>query len=90
MKSWIGKVSLVNGSTELILVSWGARVCININGERTDFFRTFRGLRQGDPLSPLLFNLVSDALAAMFDSAKREGVLSGLVPNIFPGGITHL
>lgn len=48
------------------------------------------GLRQGDPLSPLLFNLVSDALAAMLDSAKREGVLSGLVSDIFPRGITHL
>lgn len=48
------------------------------------------GLRQGDPLSPLLFNLVSDALAAMLDSAKREGVLSGLVFYIFPRGITHL
>jgi hypothetical protein len=72
-------------------ISWvkscvmGGKVCVNINGERTDFFRTFRGLRQGDPLSPLLFNLVSDALAAMFDSAKKRGVLSGLVPNIFPG-----
>ena len=77
-------------------ISWikscvmGGRVCVNINGERTDFFRTFRGLRQGDPLSPLLFNLVSDALAVMFDSAKRAGVLKGLVPSIFPGGITHL
>lgn len=66
------------------------RVCVNINGERSDFFRTYRGLRQGDPLSPLLFNLVSDALAAIFDNAKRAGILSGLVLEIFPNGITHL
>jgi hypothetical protein len=25
------------------------RVCININGENTSFFRTYKGLRQGDP-----------------------------------------
>lgn len=47
-------------------------------------------LRQGDPLSPLLFNLVSDALAATFDCAKKAGILFGLVPNIFTRGITHL
>jgi hypothetical protein len=70
-------------------VMWD-KVCVNINGERSDFFRTYRGLRQGDPLSPLLFNLVSDALAAMLDSAKRDSILTGLVPGIFPGGITHL
>lgn len=68
----------------------GGKVCVNINGERSNFFRTYRGLRQGDPLSPLLFNMVSDALAVMLDKAKGNGVLTGLVPEIFPGGITHL
>jgi hypothetical protein len=68
----------------------GVKVCVNINGERSNFFRTYRGVRQGDPLSPLLFNMVSDALAVMLDKAKGNGVLTGLVPEIFPGGITHL
>jgi mannosylglycoprotein endo-beta-mannosidase len=39
----------------------GGRVCIDINGERGEYFRTFKGLRQGDPLSLLLFNIVADA-----------------------------
>jgi hypothetical protein len=30
-------------------------VCININGENTSFFRTYKGLRQGNPLLPFSF-----------------------------------
>uniref|UniRef100_J3LGX6 CCHC-type domain-containing protein n=1 Tax=Oryza brachyantha TaxID=4533 RepID=J3LGX6_ORYBR len=68
----------------------GGKVCVNINGNRSQFFGTSRGLRQGEPLSPLLFNLVGDALARMFELAKSNGILSGLVPNLVNGGLTHL
>lgn len=65
-------------------ITEGGRVSINI-----PFFKTHRGLRQGDPLSPLLFNLVGDALAAVLESAKTNGVLEGLVSNLVPRGLTH-
>jgi hypothetical protein len=68
----------------------GGRVGININGEPGKFFNTYKGLRQGDPLSPLLFNLVSDALATMLENAKRAGEIKGLVPHLVEGGVTHL
>jgi hypothetical protein len=34
------------------------RVGINLNGEPENYFRTFKGLRQEDPLSPMFSNLV--------------------------------
>lgn len=68
----------------------GGRVCIDLNGERGEFFRSFKGLRQGDPLSPLLFNLVADALSAMLSRASSAGIIQGLVPHLVDGGLTHL
>ena len=54
------------------------------------FFRRFKGLRQGDPLCPLLFNLVADALSAMLLRACATGMVKGLVPHLVEGGLTHL
>lgn len=68
----------------------GGRVCIDLNGVRGDLFRRFKGLPQGDPLSPLLFNLVADALYAMLSRASAAGVIKVLVPHLFEGGLTHL
>jgi hypothetical protein len=70
--------------------SEGGRVCINKNGENGPYFKTHRGLRQGDPLSPLLFNLAADALAYILDNAKELGLIRGVVPHLIQGGLTHL
>jgi len=66
------------------------KVCINVNGERSEYFRTFRGLSQGDPLSPLLFNLVADALGVMLQSAIDKGHLTGVLNDLIPGGVFHI
>ena len=65
-------------------------MCINVNGENGGYFRTHRGLRQGDPLSPLLFNMAVDSLAYILDRAKDQGYLRGVVPHLIEGGLTHL
>ena len=36
-------------------ISWVVQT-VQVNGHRGKYFRTFLGLRQGDPLSPLMFN----------------------------------
>jgi hypothetical protein len=57
---------------------------IVVNGELTERFFHKRGLRQGDPLSPLLFTIATDVLAHLFALADRERILKSnklLQPN---------
>jgi hypothetical protein len=68
----------------------GGRVAINLNGELGHYFRSYKGLRQGDPLSPLLFNIVADGLSAILNRAAERGVLQGVTPHLVDGGLTHL
>jgi hypothetical protein len=45
-------------------------VRIRVNDDIGYYFQTRKGLRQGDPLSPILFNTVEDMLAIMINRAK--------------------
>jgi hypothetical protein len=47
-------------------------------------------LRQGDPLSPILFNAVVDMLAILINRAKADGQVDGLVPHLVDGGLSIL
>jgi hypothetical protein len=65
---------------------WGIKVNENLGR----YFQTKKGLRQGDPLSPLQFNLVADMLNLLISRAKEGGQFNGLVPHLIEGGISIL
>ncbi|CAO2201417.1 unnamed protein product, partial [Urochloa humidicola] len=58
---------LVTSSTQVLL-----------NGSPGEVIQHRRGLRQGDPLSPMLFILVMDVLSLMVTKASRDGLLQPL------------
>ena len=50
-----------------------ASVSININGSQEGYFKCKRGVRQGDPLSPLLFCIVEEVLIGGISKLVEEG-----------------
>lgn len=63
---------------------------VRINDTNGPYFVGWESLKQGDPLSPLLFNLVADVFSKMLFKAARHGIISGLLPHIIPGGVVSL
>ena len=66
---------------------------ILINGTPHGFFGSSRGLWQCNPLSPLLFVLVMEAVGKMLDKTVHEGCLSGFSVGVSAGRslmVSHL
>ena len=55
-----------------------SNISILINGELANFINSGRGLRQGCPLSPLLFILVMKGLSLSLKKSHLEGKVSGI------------
>ena len=67
--------------------SW-IRTCIStvqfsvlVNGSSADFFGSSRGLRQGDPLSLLLFLVMMEVFSRMVKRMEGAGLISGFKAN---------
>jgi hypothetical protein len=65
---------------------WG----IKINDQVGQNFQTKKDLRQGDSLSPLLFNIVVDMLAILINRAKDECQFNGVVPHLVDDNLSIL
>ena len=61
------------------------RGAVNVNGHLTPFFRLSRGVRQGCPLSPLLYVLVAEVFAVNLRSNPRiQGITFPGVASVSP------
>ena len=55
----------------------GGSICVRINNENSVYFKPGKGLRQGDPLSPIMFNLVVDIFTRMLMKVAKINLVSG-------------
>jgi hypothetical protein len=76
--SWISQI-LNNGT-----------VAVKLNNVMGPYFQSYKGVRHGDPLSPLLFNLVADSLTRMVLKAQQNDLVCGLIDHLIPKGIAIL
>jgi hypothetical protein len=65
-------------------------VGIKVNDSVGHYFQKKKGVREGDPLSPILFNIVVDVLAILIARTKDNSLVRGLVPNLVDDGLSIL
>jgi hypothetical protein len=65
----------------------GGCVAVKVNNDVAMYFQTKKGLRQDDPLSPILFNLLVDMLAIFISKAEQDGQIQGLIPHLIDDGL---
>ncbi|XP_026454411.1 uncharacterized protein LOC113355700 [Papaver somniferum] len=73
----------------LLTMFKSAKLLVMVNGGPCRFFSMHRGLRQGDPLSPILFILMEDVLSRNITNLVNTGQIT---PTVVRNGIypTHL
>jgi retron-type reverse transcriptase len=67
----------------------GGHVGVKIN-DQIQNFQTKKGVRQRDPLSPIIFNIVVDMLEILIKMAKEEGQIIGVIPHLVMMGSRYL
>jgi hypothetical protein len=68
----------------------GGTVSVKMNDLLGPYRKSHKGVRQGDPLSPILFNFVADGLSRMIHRAQTNKLYCGLVDHIVDNGIAVL
>jgi hypothetical protein len=65
-------------------------VAVRLNNKLGPYFQSCKGGRQGDLLSPILFNFAVDCLTGMVIRAQQNLLIIGLVSHLIPRGVAIL
>jgi hypothetical protein len=67
-------------------VASGGTISVKVNNKIGKYIKSFKGVRQGDPLSPILYNFVADCLTGLIHKAQENNLITGLISHIIPKG----
>ncbi|XP_028122358.1 uncharacterized protein LOC114319532 [Camellia sinensis] len=67
-----------------------AKLSVLVNGSPTEEFPPQKGFRQGDPLSPFLFNIAAEGLNILMSRAQQHGLIKGVNVGSSEVLLTHL
>jgi hypothetical protein len=65
-------------------------VGIKVNNDVGHYFQTKTSLRQGDPMSPILFNIVAYMLSILIKRANDDGQINRVIPHLVEDGLSIL
>lgn len=60
-----------------------------VDGSPSPFFKASRGLRQGDPISPILFIIMAKCFGRYMESMVTRGIFKGLQPSSIDHTCSH-
>jgi hypothetical protein len=63
---------------------------VKVNDNIGPYFASYKGVRQGDPFAPTLFNVAVNCLAKMIHTAQQNGLISSLADHVIEGGCSIL
>jgi hypothetical protein len=68
----------------------GGTVSVKLNDLIGPYIKSYKGVRQDDPLLPILFNFVADGITRMIIKAQENNKFCGLIDHIVEKGVTVL
>lgn len=71
------------------MVVTGGNLDVIVNDAMGRNFGNFKGVRQGHPLPPFLFDMVANCLQRMVQLAQETGELVGLIPHLIDRGLLY-
>jgi hypothetical protein len=66
----------------------GGSVAIKTNDDVGRYFQTLKVLRQSNPLSPMLFDIVAHMFIIISEHAKVEGLIERVIPHLVDGALS--